>query len=176
MGSVPRKLQKLVTGNLFELPEKIDNLADTPENWVLNSQVVDLWANYNKYNTYGVNYFRRANGNLVVNLPIGKIEIPAEDELGRTVIDGKTMNMQDALFTVFRTLLLNYRQYEYIWNKEKVAKWGSQKPSQSQIDNINKYCPKYDTSRINKGEASQILNRLFYSGKKENLKLLNLTA
>lgn len=81
MSNVPKDMQDKIEGDLFELPNKINELSDNPENWVLNSKIVDLWANYSKYNTYGVNYFKLPNGNLVVSLKGGKIEIPVEDEL-----------------------------------------------------------------------------------------------
>lgn len=56
---------------------------------IRNIEIVNLWAKEQSYNTHGVNYFKMPNGNMVVSIPKKKIDIPAQDELGKTTWNGK---------------------------------------------------------------------------------------
>lgn len=79
--------RKKLTGNLFDLPEIIAELEDTPEAWIRNIERVDLWARKNNYDMHGVNYFRMPDGSLVLSEP--QMKIPAEDSLGRIIWHGR---------------------------------------------------------------------------------------
>ena len=56
----------------------------------------------------------------------------------------------------------NYSEQEYIWNIEMIKKWGRVPASEKQIASIKRFMKDFDTENLNKMQATQILNRLFY--------------
>jgi hypothetical protein len=70
--------------------------------------------------------------------------------------------MQRALDKVFLYLQEEYPQYEYIWNVENMKKWGKYPAREKQIESIKRFMKDFDTENLNKMQATQILNRLFY--------------
>ena len=162
LNTVPASKQDEIIGNLFELPDLITKKSDCPASWIRNVEIVNLWAKEQEYNTHGVNYFKMPNGDMVVSIPKKKIRIPAQDELGKTTIGGQKMSMQRALDKVFLYLQEEYPQYEYIWNVENMKKWGKYPASEKQIESIKRFMKDFDTENLNKMQATQILNRLFY--------------
>lgn len=162
LNTVPASKQDEIIGDLFELPDLITKKSDCPASWIRNVEIVNLWAKEQEYNTHGVNYFKMPNGDMVVSIPKKKIRIPAQDELGKTTIGGQKMSMQKALDKVFLYLQEEYPQYEYIWNVENMKKWGKYPASEKQIESIKRFMKDFDTENLNKMQATQILNRLFY--------------
>lgn len=162
LNTVPASKQDEIIGDLFELPDLITKKSDCPANWIRNVEIVNLWAKEQEYNTHGVNYFKMPNGDMVVSIPKKRIRIPAQDELGKTTIGGQKMSMQRALDKVFLYLQEEYPQYEYIWNVENMKKWGKYPASEKQIESIKRFMKDFDTENLNKMQATQILNRLFY--------------
>ena len=162
LNTVPASKQDEIQGDLFDLPDLIVKKSDCPASWIRNVEIVNLWAKEQEYNTHGVNYFKMPNGDMVVSIPKKKIRIPAQDELGKTIVGGQKMSMQRALDKVFLYLQEEYPQYEYIWNVENMKKWGKYPASEKQIESIKKFMKDFDTENINKMQATQILNRLFY--------------
>lgn len=162
LNTVPARKQDEIIGDLFELPDLITKKSDCPASWIRNVEIVNLWAKEQEYNTHGVNYFKMPNGDMVVSIPKKKIRIPAQDELGKTTIGGQKMSMQRALDKVFLYLQEEYPQYEYIWNVENMKKWGKYPASEKQIESIKRFMKDFDTENLNKMQATQILNRLFY--------------
>ena len=102
------------------------------------------------------------NGNMVVSIPKKKIVIPAQDELGKTTWNGKKVSMQKAFDEAYLYLKENYSEQEYIWNIEMIKKWGRVPASEKQIASIKRFMKDFDTENLNKMQATQILNRLFY--------------
>lgn len=162
LNTVPASKQDEIIGDLFELPDLITKKSDCPASWIRNVEIVNLWAKEQEYNTHGVNYFKMPNGDMVVSIPKKRIRIPAQDELGKTTIGGQKMSMQRALDKVFLYLQEEYPQYEYIWNVENMKKWGKYPASEKQIESIKRFMKDFDTENLNKMQATQILNRLFY--------------
>lgn len=162
LNTVPASKQDEIVGDLFELPDLITKKSDCPASWIRNVEIVNLWAKEQEYNTHGVNYFKMPNGDMVVSIPKKKIRIPAQDELGKTTVGGQKMSMQRALDKVFLYLQEEYPQYEYIWNVENMKKWGKYPASEKQIESIKRFMKDFDTENLNKMQATQILNRLFY--------------
>lgn len=162
LNTVPVNKQDEIIGDLFELPDLITKKSDCPASWIRNVEIVNLWAKEQEYNTHGVNYFKMPNGDMVVSIPKKRIRIPAQDELGKTTIGGQKMSMQRALDKVFLYLQEEYPQYEYIWNVENMKKWGKYPASEKQIESIKRFMKDFDTENLNKMQATQILNRLFY--------------
>jgi len=98
----------------------------------------------------------------VVTIPKRKIVIPAQDELGKTVWNGKKVSMQKAFDEVYLYLKENHLDQEYIWNIEMIKKWGKVPASDKQVSMIKRFMKDFDTENLNKMQATQILNRLFY--------------
>ena len=53
----------------------------------------------------------------------------------------------------------------YIWDLNAAKRWGKQPASEAQLRIIQRRCKGFDTTGLTKGQASQILNRLFNGGK-----------
>lgn len=158
MDSVPPGRRDEVQGDLFELPIRAAAAADCPESWVKNVQVVDLWAKGQKYDLHGVNYFRMPDGSLVCSLKDRKkVSIPCPDALG--MVWGRPM--QEVLDAAYKHLEGKYPEQRYLWDIRKVKSWGTKPASESQLKIIRRRCKGFNTENLTKGEASQILNRLF---------------
>lgn len=162
---LPKRQQDKVEGDLFELPDKINRLADNPSSWIKNIETVDIWANEQKYNLHDINFFQMPDGSLVCSLPERKkLSIPCPDELGNVVYKGIQTDMQSAVDMVYSELNELYSESEYIWNLQKVKRWGSAPASDRQIEIIKKKCRKFDSDidyeTLTKLQASQILNRV----------------
>lgn len=162
LNAVPTSRQDEIQGNLFELPDLIMKKADCPSSWIRNIEIVDLWAKEQQYDTHGVNYFKMPNGNMVVNIPKKRIVIPAQDELGKTIWNGKKVSMQKAFDEAYLYLKEKHSDTEYIWNINLMRKWGKVPASEKQVNMIKRFIKDFNTDQLNKMQATQILNRLFY--------------
>lgn len=163
MDVIPEKYRNELQGDLFELPEIAARVSDTPESWIKNVEIVNLWAKAQKYTTHNVNWFKMPDSSLVLSLPDQKkMVIPCPDSLGMvTLKDGSYIPMQEALDRAYTVLNEHCGAYRYIWDLGAVKKWGKKPASESQLKIINRMCKDFDTSELTKGQASQILNRLF---------------
>ena len=168
MGSVPAKKANEIQGDLFELPMKITAASDTPESWIKNIHIVDLWAREQSYNTHDINFFKMPDGSLVCSLADRKsLTIPCPDALGKVnLADGRRMGMQEAIDLVYATLTRDYADCRHLWDLERVRRWGRSPATEKKIQIIQRRCKDFDTSGLSKGDASQILNRLFNGPKK----------
>lgn len=163
--NVPQKKLSELQGDLFELPEKAIFASDCPESWIRNVQIVDLWAQEQKYNLHGVNYFKMPDGTLVCSLPgQQKLIIPCPDELGRVQLENKKVPYQTALDQVYKKLTEDYSEFKYIWDIDSAKRWGKAPASDKQINLIKRRCKDFDCENLTKLEASQILNRIMNKG------------
>lgn len=162
LNAVPAAKQDEIQGDLFELPALITKKADCPSSWIRNIEIVNIWAKEQSYNTHGVNYFKMPNGDMVVSIPKKKIVIKAQDEIGKTMWNGKKVSMQKAFDEAYLYLKENYSDQEYIWNIDLIRKWGKVPASDKQITSIKRFLKNFDTENLTKMQATQILNRLFY--------------
>lgn len=164
---VPKRKQNELEGMLFDLPLRAASASDTPESWIRNVEIVDLWAQEQKYQTHDVNWFKMPDGSLVCSLPNRKkLTIPCPDALGMVDLHGRRMPVQEALDLAYRTLQEEYENARYIWDLNAAKRWGKQPATESQLNNIRRRCKGFDTTGLTKGQASQILNRLFNGGKR----------
>ena len=53
-----------------------------------------------------------------------------------------------------------------LWDLQAVRKWGKSPATAKQLEIIKKRCKGFDVTDLSKGEASQIMNRLFNAPKK----------
>lgn len=158
--AVPEKKRGELEGDLFELPEKAMVLSDTPESWIRNTQIVDLWAKGQRYNTHNVNWFKQPDGSLTLSLKGKRAVIPRQDEVGQVAFGGRTMAMQAALDLAYATLCANYDDQRYLWDLAAVKRWGRAPASEKQKRLIAMRCRGLDTSQLTKQDASLILNRV----------------
>ena len=162
--TVPKSKRDKIQGDLFDLPDLILELSDTPESWIRNIEYVNLWAKEQEYNTHNVNWFKMPNGDLVCTLKDYRLIIPAQNELGETNLYGKKIKMQEALDLAYMYLIEEHSNEKYIWDTRQIKKWGKAEATEKQKNIIKRMCKDFDTSELTKNQASQILNRLFYKG------------
>lgn len=168
MANVPKRKETDIEGDLFELPEKIAAASDSPESWVKNIHLVDLWAQEQKYQTHDVNWFKMPDGSLVCSLSNRqRITIPCPDALGMVnLASGARCGMQEALDLAYLTLIRDHPNDRMLWDLQAVRKWGKSPATAKQLEIIKKRCKGFDTANLSKGDASQILNRLLNEPKK----------
>ena len=163
--TIPKKKQEQMEGMLFELPEKAARLSDTPESWIKNVTIVDLWAKEMKYQLHDVNWFQMPDGRMICSLPDRvSIEIPSADELGETIFDGQRMDMQEAFDEAYKRLCDFHPESRAIWDKNISKRWANAPATEAQIKYVKRIGKKY-LSEINfddltKGQAGMIINRI----------------
>ena len=151
-----------IQGPIFELPEKAAAASDSPESWIKNVQIVDLWAKGMSYNLHDVNYFKMPDGSLVCSLPNRRnLVIPCPDQLGRVVFGGESVPYQTALDRAYRELCDLNADARQIWDLNAAKGWGKKPATESQLRVIQRKFKNFDTSQLNRLQASQILNRVF---------------
>ena len=160
LNTVPKSKQDEIQGDLFDLPDLINQKSDCVESWIRNIEIVDLWAKGQQYNLHNVNWFMMPNGDFVLQLKGKKLRIPAQNELGETILD-RPMKMQEAFDFAYQYLLENYTDQKYLWDLSIVKKWGKLEASEKQKAQIRRFFKDYDVDNLTKLEASQILNRMF---------------
>ena len=163
LNTVPQNKQDEIQGDLFDLAKLIQEKADCIESWIKNIEIVNLWAKEQQYNLHNVNWFKMPNGDFVLNLKGKQIRIPAQNELGETILD-RPMKMQEAFDIVYQYLCENCQEQKYLWDLSIVKKWGKSEATEKQKAQVRRFFKNYDTTELTKLEASQILNRMFYRG------------
>lgn len=88
------------------------------------------------------------------------------DRLGRVMLQGQSVDMQEALDRAYSRLTQYHKNCDYLWDLKKVKQWGKQPASEKQIAQVSRMFPDYDVENMSKGDASQILNRMFGRRKK----------
>jgi DNA or RNA helicases of superfamily II len=157
MENVPQRNLDEIEGDLFELPEKVLRASDCPESWVKNVEIVDLWAQEQKYQLHDINWFKMPDGSLVCSLlNKERLVIPCPDSLGMA----NGIPMQEALDQAYLKLQAKYPSQQYIWDLNAAKRWGRAPASDKQLKIISRRCKGFDTSSLTKMQASQILNRI----------------
>lgn len=159
---VPAYNRDMIKGDLFELEDKVARFSDCPESWIRNMEIVDLWAQEQKYETHDINFFKLPNGDLKLMLPDMKpYIIPSPDELGRTEWRGNRVGMQQALDELFKELTASYEDLRKIWDKRIVNKWGKAPATEKQLKFVRRLCRNVSVpSGLTKSQANMIITRL----------------
>lgn len=170
--SVPERKQSELQGDLFELPQRALSASDCPESWIKNIEIVDLWAQEQKYQTHDVNWFKMPDGSMVCSLPTDKLILTPQDSVGQCQIicngtQSQMMPMQTALDACYAWLMGQRAKDRAIWDVNITKSWGRAPASAGQLKYINRRCKGFDTAGLTKGQASQILNRIFNGGKRK---------
>ena len=160
MNNVPKSKQDEIQGDLFDLPKIIEEKSDCIESWIRNIEIVNLWAKEQQYNLHNVNWFKMPNGDFILNLKGKRLKIPAQNELGETILD-RPMKMQEAFDFAYQYLCENYEDQRYLWDLSIVKKWGKSEATEKQKAQVKRFFKDYDVDNLTKLEASQILNRMF---------------
>lgn len=164
--SVPRKYRNDIEGDLLnDIPSVIEQKSDTPESWINNMRIVDLWANSNGYVLHDINFQKRPDGSLFLNLPVGdskknaSINITAPDLTGKVVLStsggfSNEFPAQDAYDCAFDLLRTRFLDKLPLWSLTSVKRWGRKPASEKQIEYIKKL------SRSRKVDVSGVLDGL----------------
>lgn len=160
--NIPPSQRKNLTGDLFDIPEIITELEDTPKAWIRNVERVNLWARRNSYDMHGVNYFRMPDGSLVLSAL--NMKIPAEDSLGRIMWKGRPEPAQKVFDEVYGELVRNYSDKRALWDLDLTRHWGASPATDKQKTLIRKYLPGCEVESLTKFDAAQILTRCMANG------------
>lgn len=158
--------QKLLDGlDLFDIPEMVEKLSDTPDNWIRNSEVVDLFEEQGKFITHGINFFRKSDGSLLNSTPSHNHIISAPNLIGEVWFNGdKYPNIQRAIDTLYKHLHDFHSSEEAIWNNDIRGRWIDEPASEKQMNFVNVLLRRNHyvlyKKDLTKGEASQIIERL----------------
>jgi superfamily II DNA or RNA helicase/intein/homing endonuclease len=162
MQNVDQDKENEIEGDLFDLENKIIAASDTPECWIKNVKIVDLWAKEMEYNTHDINFFKMPNGSMRLSIPSQTFEIPAPDELGYTrTKHGTKVKMQKAIDWLFLYLQKNHMNEKALWNLSSIKRWGQAPATEKQLKLIKRKFKKFKgMDNLNKLEACCILNRV----------------
>ena len=155
--NVQPEQRESLQGNLFDLPDIIAGFEDTPEAWIKNVKLINLWARRNNYDLHGVNFFKMPDGSFILNTP--RIIIPAEDHLGRVIWKGKIEPTQKVFDEVFHNLAHDYSDIRALWDLNIMKRWGDDPATEKQKAYIKRYFPNLDTRDMTKFDAGQIITR-----------------
>ena len=158
---IPPAQRKRLQGNLFDLPTITAEMEDTPQAWIKNVERVDLWAKRNSYDTHGVNYFRMADGRMVLNIPEKQLIIPPEDSLGRIEWNGRKEPAQKVFDEIYALLQREHKDQRALWDLNLALRWGNVPATEKQLAIIRRKVPDYDVEGLSKFEAGLILTRCF---------------
>lgn len=147
--------------DLFDLPAIIQETENHPNIWKINYKVINLWAKRKGYQLHNVNWFRHSDGSFSLSLKNQRLKTSSIDHLGKLTFKNRVFEAQNFFDRVYIKLKNEFQSDRYIWDLSVVKNWGYKNASDKQIQVIRRKLPNYDTSKLNKLEACQILNKLF---------------
>lgn len=144
---IPKRYRHEIEGDLLaDLPAKLEQKADTPESWVQNVRIVDLWAKATGYILHDVNYQKRPDGSLWLSLPAAKdgtrgkagLQISAPDLTGQAVFRTsggyeKKLPAQQCYDLAYQLLRENFDDCHALWNLSAAKRWGNQPATPGQV-------------------------------------------
>lgn len=182
MNDLPKSRVDDVEGMLTNLKQVVDEVADCPENWVLNVKAVQLFAKTEGVDTFNINWTKKPNGDLVYQFTSGdRIGVKAINELGKTKLmfycfseeeekfkysETEEMSLQLALTKAYQYFKYEHDDERPLWDLDNYFMWQSEPATEKQIAYIkNKLSEKdYNALKLNvsltKGNCSQIINAL----------------
>jgi hypothetical protein len=175
---VPAKHQAEIEGDLLaDIPAIIEQKSDTPESWINNVRVVDLWSKANGYTLHDINYQRKPDGTLYLRLPIAgtrrsaMVSISAPDLRGDVVFStsggySEQMPAQEAYDLTFRWLRKHFTECRPLWSLTSAKRWGKAPANDKQVRYINQLAKRkrVDVSgvmeNLTKLQATSLIERL----------------
>ena len=171
---VPSKYRSEIEGDLLaDIPEIIEQKSDTPESWINNVKIVDLWAKANAYNLHNVNYVKKADGSLIVRIPKNSyIAVSAPDLRGEVVFStsgnySERMPAQKAYDLAFACLRRKFAEQSPLWNLSSAKRWGREPANAKQRQLIGILAKK---KKVNVSDVMENLTKLQASSLIERLK------
>ncbi|MBQ7263345.1 MAG: DEAD/DEAH box helicase family protein [Synergistaceae bacterium] len=159
VGAIPKADRMTLEGDLFDLPAIFARRMDEPRAWIKNMTYVDLWSRARRYQLHGVNWFRTADGRMILSSP--RVELPPEDHLGRIRWNGSLVPAQKVFDEIYRLLRERCGKDRKLWDVKEIKRWGAEEATEKQKAIVRDRCPGFDTDGLTKMEAGQILTRCF---------------
>lgn len=185
MAMVPTAYQDTVCGDLLaDIPKAVERSMDTPAAWIRNVEMVDLWARATECDVHDVRYFRYPDGRMRVSLPdaadkdgnkikvagrkikrwvdvmppdlIGKAMV--RTSLGREFGPWPVQRCFDWVYTTLRDMAAHEKP---VWSLASFRRWGAKEATPRQKELIQKRGVVVDMETLTKGQATEILQRLF---------------
>lgn len=147
-------------GNLFDLPAQIEKRENHPDNWKINYKIVNIWANKKGYNLHYVNWFKHSDGSFSLQIKNIKLKTSPIDELGYLTFKNQRYEAQDFFDKVRKQLDNKYKEHKYIWDLSIMKYWGYKPATTKQLQLIKRFLPNFNTDKLNKLQANQILTKL----------------
>ena len=178
LDNVAAKYQKEIEGDLLnDIPALIERNSDTPESWINNVRVVNLWAKAQGYVLHDVNYQRSPDGTLYLRLPVEgsrkgiMLSITAPDLCGNVIFSTsggfeEEMPAQDAYDLALQCLRGKFPDIRPLWSLSSAKRWGAAPANEKQIRYINQLAKrkKVDISgvmeNLTKLQATSLIERL----------------
>ncbi len=178
LDGVPAKYRKEIEGDLLaDIPAAIEKTMDTPESWIDNVRIVDLWAKAQGYHLHDVNWIKLPDGSLRLRLPMGMLrrtatlQISAPDLTGHAELRTSggysarlpAQECYDLAYTCLRTQFADARP---LWSLASAKRWGKAEANQKQRDYLKRlaYTRGIDLSGVmadlTKLQAAQLIERL----------------
>ena len=178
LDNVPAKYQTEIEGDLLaDIPELVERNSDTPESWINNVKVVNLWAKAQGYVLHDINYQRRPNGTLYLRLPVegnrkgAMVSITAPDLRGEVIFStsggfAEQMPAQEAYDLALQCLRGKFAAQRPLWSLSSAKRWGAAPANEKQIRYIHQLAKrkKVDVSgvmeNLTKLQATSLIERL----------------
>lgn len=168
LDGVPPKYRHEIEGDLLDdLPAKLEQKADTPESWIDNVKIVDLWAKAQGYILHDINFQKRPDGTLWLSLPAAKdgsrgkvgLQITPPDLTGYAVLRTsggfeKKLPAQKCYDLAFELLRTRFADCHALWNLTAAKRWGNHPATEGQIKYVRMLANK---RRVN---VSSVMNGL----------------
>ena len=178
LDNVAAKYQKEIEGDLLaDIPELVERNSDTPESWINNVRVVNLWAKAQGYVLHDVNYQRRPDGTLYLRLPVegsrkgAMVSITAPDLRGEVIFStsggfAEQMSAQEAYDLALQCLRGKFAACRPLWSLSSAKRWGAAPANEKQVRYIHQLAKrkKVDVSgvmeNLTKLQATSLIERL----------------
>ena len=180
---VPKNRQNKIKGSLLEMEETISTLCEDPDGWIIRAKAVNLFAENIDLNTRDINFMMHVNGSMSCPLgqygcavitpidDIGLCNVYYQDKQNNCQMIRKNVTPQKAVDVLYNYLNGRFYDARNLWDMNRVSKWGKApvtKPQKNMLHNLmhspwyrEKYGDTtYDTSKLNKYQASILIDKL----------------
>lgn len=172
LDSVPARYKQDIEGDLLkDIPALIEQKTDTPDSWIRNVEIIDLWSKQTGYVLHDVNYIRRSDGSLILRLPdVPPVSITAPDLTGTATLSAgnyvATLPAQECYDRVFSLLRDYYLDKRPLWSLSSAKRWGRAPANEKQLAYVQRLATRkhVDISHLiptlTKLQASSLIERL----------------
>lgn len=165
---------KLVGDLLCDIPEVAERAINTPDAWVNNVKMVNLFSRRMGVNTHKVAYILTADRRYILDLSFVHIEVSAPDNVGISSFHNKHTRefffapAQECFDYAFRFLRSKFGMEKKLWDLSTAMRgWGKYPITEKQLHYIESLCiakkvqiPYRIKRELTQFSASQIISRL----------------